>query len=220
MNRRKLFKIAAGASGALIASTSRASDVCDAVVPTVTQVEGPFYPADWKDYEADADMTQVDGGGFAMGQVVLLKGLVQDLDCNPIDGAVVDIWQASIFGQYFHENDAEFEDLKDKNFQYRCRVITNEKGEFSVKTIKPAAYPAGGSWVRPPHIHYKVNADGFKELITQMYFRGDSLNSKDRILNDMTQVQRDGVIVDFKEDGQKILTGIFKVVLEEETEKE
>ena len=36
---------------------------------------------------------------------------------------------------------------------------------------------------RPPHIHFKVNLDGYGELITQMYFAGEPKNKTDLILS-------------------------------------
>ncbi|MGH1468437.1 MAG: hypothetical protein ACRBBP_06120 [Bdellovibrionales bacterium] len=213
MNRRKLFKFAAGGTGALLASTAGASALC--MTPTKAQTEGPFYPKDWTEYEADADMTKlVNSEALANGQLSIVKGQVIDFQtCEPVANAQVDVWQANAFGQYFHESDASAEELKDKNFQYRCRIITDAEGRFSFKTIKPSPYPAGGSWIRPPHIHYKVISDSHHELTTQMYFEGDPLNQNDRILQGMSNSQKDSVTVSFKENQSKILEGEFTIAL-------
>ena len=37
--------------------------------------------------------------------------------------------------------------------------------------------------MRPPHVHFAVFAPGAKPFITQMYFAGDPLNARDRLLN-------------------------------------
>ena len=213
MNRRSLIKRAAGTAGLLVASSSSAASLC--LQPTKAQTEGPFYPLDWEQYEADADMTHMDGApALAKGQLAIIKGTVTDyLSCQPIANAQVDVWQANAFGQYFHEKDANFNELKDQNFQYRSRIFTDAQGKFSVKTIKPAAYPAGGDWIRPPHVHYKVIATDYRELITQMYFDGEPLNEIDRILQSMSPTQKEGVTVDFTENQAKILTGEFKISL-------
>jgi len=213
MNRRNLLKIAASGTGAFLTSQAGAQSLC--FIPTREQAEGPFYPSDWNEYEVDADMTKLaDSNDLANGQLTIIKGKVIDFrTCEPIKNAQVDVWQANAFGQYFHENDASIEELRDKNFQYRCRLITDEEGEFSFKTIKPSPYPAGGSWVRPPHIHFKVITDTHHELTTQMYFKGDPLNQADRILQGMSEGQKEGVTVDFRESASKVLEGEFTIAL-------
>jgi len=40
----------------------------------------------------------------------------------------------------------------------------------------PGRYDVGDD-LRPAHIHFKVTKAGYKTLITQMYFKGDSQNS-------------------------------------------
>lgn len=213
MNRRKLLQIAITGTGLAIAGQTSATEVC--ATPTKEQTEGPFYPNDWEQYEADADMTFINGKpSLAKGQLTIIKGqLIDHLTCQPIPNAQVDVWQANAFGQYFHERDASAEALKDKNFQYRCRIVSDNDGKFSFKTIKPSPYPAGGDWIRPAHIHYKVIAEKYNELTTQMYFKGDFLNSKDRILNNMTKAEQDSVVIDFKEDKNKVLNGEFVISL-------
>jgi protocatechuate 3,4-dioxygenase beta subunit len=213
MNRRNLFKIAASGAGLIMAGKSNAADLC--ATPTKEQTEGPFYPKDWNAYEADADMSYIEGkSSLADGQLTFIEGQVIDSEtCEPIAHSQVDVWQANAYGQYFHERDASEAELKDKNFQYRCRIITDEEGRFSFKTIKPSPYPAGGSWIRPPHIHFKVIAADYQELTTQMYFDGDVLNGADRILNSMTSDEQKSVIATFKEDRNKVLRGKFDISL-------
>ena len=213
MKRRNLIKIATTVTAGLVGQKALAAGEC--LVPTRPQTAGPFYPEDWAAYETDADMTQLGAhGALATGQLAIVNGLLIDSKtCQPIAGATVDIWQANSFGQYFHDNDAKWSELKDKNFQYRCRVTTNNEGKFSIKTIKPSPYPASANWIRPPHIHFKVVAKNYPELTTQMYFGGDPLNPADRILQGMSKEERQGVIVDFQENNSKILEGTFTLSL-------
>ncbi len=213
MNRRGLIKMAVGGTGSLIAS--KALGAASPLTPTTAQTEGPFYPQNWMEYEVDADMTKLAGStALANGQLTVLKGQVVDFKTSqPVPGAIVDVWQANAFGQYFHDRDATENELKDKNFQYRCRIKTDKDGRFAFKTIKPSPYPASQNWVRPPHIHYKVTSGDHKELITQMYFEGDPLNERDLILQNMTPDQQDGVIVNFSESLTKVLEGEFTIAL-------
>jgi len=216
MNRRNLLKAAATGAGLVMTKVSGAQSIC--ATPTKEQTEGPFYPADWDQYEADADMTYIEGrSSLAHGQLAIISGRVLDSQtCEPIANSQVDVWQANAFGQYFHERDASALELKDKNFQYRCRITTDELGNFSFKTIKPSPYPASDSWIRPPHIHFKVVSQGYKTLTTQMYFEGDALNSTDRILNSMNKAEKTSVVAQFEESPNKVLTGIFNLSLVKE----
>lgn len=60
--------------------------------------------------------------------------------------------------------------------------VSDTKGQFRFKTIKPGAYPTViEDWTRPPHIHSSVTGR-HEELVTQMYFPGEALNAKDRLL--------------------------------------
>jgi len=213
MNRRNLLKAAATGAGLVITKAAGAQSMC--ATPTKEQTEGPFYPKDWNQYEADADMTYIEGrSSLANGQLTIISGQVIDSrTCEPIAKSQVDVWQANAFGQYFHERDASALELKDKNFQYRCRITTDELGRFSFKTIKPSPYPASENWIRPPHIHFKVVAEGFQILTTQMYFEGDALNAADRILNNMNKAEQESVVAGFTEDTNKVLQGSFNLSL-------
>ena len=51
---------------------------------------------------------------------------------------------------------------------------------YNLKTIKPAAYPAGAA-MRPSHIHFEVWGKR-ERLVTQLYFKGDPFHDKDRFL--------------------------------------
>ena len=60
-----------------------------------------------------------------------------------------------------------------KDFKNRIRLKVDETGYYEYETIKPAAYGIGGGQSRPSHIHYMIQAPGYKKLITQLYFKGD-----------------------------------------------
>ena len=116
--------------------------------------------------------------------------------CRPVKDALVEIWQACASGKYHHSGDPNPASL-DPNFQYWGRTVTNSKGKYEFFTIIPGHCPATNSWIRPAHIHMKVHRRGYTELTTQMYFKGDSYNAGDRILQSLSQAERDSVIVDF-----------------------
>jgi protocatechuate 3,4-dioxygenase beta subunit len=175
---------------------------------TPQQPEGPFYPKT-SPLDTDADLTMVKGQQ-AKGEVVVVKGIIQDQFCRPVENAVVEVWQACHTGRYNHPSDTSTAKI-DPHFQYYALMKTNSKGEYSYKTIIPGAYKASRNWIRPPHIHYKVSLRGYEELITQLYFKGNELNQRDSILNELNKEEKNKVIVEFKKDESGFLTGKFIV---------
>ena len=192
-------------------SLARAAETC---VLTARQTRGPFYPLTEMP-DSDADLTIIPGNTEkASGQIALVSGRVRDLDCRPLGGAKVEIWQACASGRYNHPRDRNPAPL-DPHFQYWGEVATAEDGSFSFRTIKPGAYPFQRGWIRPPHIHFQVAASGYSTLVTQMYFEGESLNDKDRILGALAPDQRKFVVVPFApaQGSAEEITGRFEIVL-------
>ncbi len=149
--------------------------------PTPGQPTGPFYPAR-KPLDDDNDLTVVAGRqGRAQGRILHLGGRVLDGHGKPVPGAVVEIWQTNTFGRYHHPGDRRDAPL-DPNFQGFGRDLADDDGRYRFRTVEPAAYPAGGDWIRPPHIHFQVLAPGAGPMVTQMYFAGNPLNGRDRLL--------------------------------------
>ena len=197
--RRNLLKNAGLAGAGLIGSGLALSSIAKAAaaIKTPAQTEGPFYPVR-DQLDKDADLTRVQGRAeSAEGTEVLLKGRLFDADTGlPITGALVEFWQACASGKYNHPEDPNTAPL-DQNFQYWAQVHTGNQGEFSIRTIKPGAYPATANWIRPPHIHVKVHKAGYPSLTTQIYFKGDQYNNTDQILQKLTPAQQNLVTVDF-----------------------
>jgi protocatechuate 3,4-dioxygenase beta subunit len=148
---------------------------------TEEQVLGPFYPIN-KPLDRDADLTHLRSRrASAKGQIIHLMGLVVNPQGKPLAGIKLEIWQANAHGRYSHINDSNDAPL-DPNFQGYGVQVTDAKGEFRFKTIKPSAYPTGiEDWSRPPHIHFYLTGR-HEALVTQMYFPGEALNAKDRLL--------------------------------------
>ncbi len=198
ITRRAALQVGLGAAagavaGNAFASSERSEEEC----ATPAQTEGPFYPK--KDQlDKDADMTRVEGRSeTASGEVILIKGMVIDESLAPVAAAIVDAWQANTHGRYHHEDDPN-PAPEDPNFQGWAKLRTGEDGSFHIKTIRPGAYPVDDAWWRPPHIHFKVAKRGYHELTTQMYFAGNDLNGKDRILQDLSAAEQDRLVVDFE----------------------
>lgn len=206
-NRRSILKAGAGVAASAVPATIMAKPA----PPTPANPEGPFYPKH-QQVDKDTDLTLIEGHTErAQGPVIRVTGEVLDEHGMPVEGALVDIWQANAHGRYHHEDDPATAP-EDPNFQGWGMVRTDAKGRYAFTTIKPGAYQVDGSWRRPPHIHYKVSRRGFHEITTQMYFAGDPLNDTDRLLQSVAEDARDSLIVEFHEtDG--VQQGHFPIVL-------
>jgi protocatechuate 3,4-dioxygenase beta subunit len=163
--------------------------------PTWMEIIGPFYPVE-KPTDQDADLTQIEGRTErAQGDILYLSGRVLARNGTPVAGAVLEVWQANAAGRYAHIGDKNPAPL-DPNFQGYARLVTDSEGRYSIKTIKPAAYPTPSGWMRAPHIHFDITGK-VTRLVTAMYFEGEPRNEQDRILktsfnpkSQMTQVDR------------------------------
>jgi protocatechuate 3,4-dioxygenase beta subunit len=201
ISRRSLLGAGAGMAAGLIAHKLGAepapADACSD--PTAPQDEGPYYPTRDQPDE-DMDLTRVRGrSGRAKGEIIYVRGRVLDMDCRPVEGALVEIWQANAAGRYDHEGDAGNPRPLDPDFQSWGEVRTAKDGQIRFKTIKPGSYPADDKgWIRPPHIHFKVSRRSYHELVTQMYFEGESLNEADLIRKALSGDEQERVTVAFK----------------------
>jgi protocatechuate 3,4-dioxygenase beta subunit len=96
-------------------------------------------------YEPGAPVRTSVGSGYVLsGRVLAAK------ECKPIPNAKIEFWLANPRGDY---DDA-----------HRATVLAGQKGEYRVESNVPVSY--GG---RPPHIHVRVRAPGYEELVTQHY---------------------------------------------------
>jgi protocatechuate 3,4-dioxygenase beta subunit len=204
LSRRNYLKksILSAGSILLVSNVAKASSC----LLTPDQTEGPFYPIE-DQLDKDRDLTAVKGSDKrALGETIIMIGIVTDESCIPVKGALVEIWQACATGKYNHPGDPNPAAL-DPNFQYWGRALTNSNGEYSFKTIRPGHYQATESWMRPAHIHLKVHRRGYEELTTQVYFKDDPYNSNDRILMALSENERDSVIIDFKKKTTQVMDG-------------
>ena len=115
--------------------------------------------------------------GTPLGHKIIVHGTIRDQFLKPIDGALIEIWQANAGGKYLHNSDQNIAAI-DRNFAGCGRYITEGNGAYQFITIQPGPYPypnRGIEW-RPMHIHFSIFGQSFgQRLITQMYFEGDPL---------------------------------------------
>ncbi len=164
---------------------------------TPQQTEGPFYPRKSIEQQLvnDTDLSRkLAGHEFAKGQQAVVEGVIRDRKGAPLKGSLVEIWQACATGRYNHSRDDDNSGLLDNNFQFWGRAITGEDGKYSFKTIIPGKYP--GRTAR--HIHYRVDAEGFRRCSTQCYFSdfGED-NMRDGLYLDLNRKERELVTIEF-----------------------
>jgi protocatechuate 3,4-dioxygenase beta subunit len=145
---------------------------------TLSEITGPVFGHNILG-ELDNDLIQnfAKPGESAIGERIIVYGRVLDERGKGVPGALVEVWQANAGGRYRHQKETYLAPL-DPNFGGCGRVITDEDGSYSFRTVRPGAYPwpnGPNDW-RPAHIHFSVFGQGFAQrLITQMYFEGDPM---------------------------------------------
>ena len=159
---------------------------------TPRQTEGPFYP-DKMPLDTDNDLIIInDTLTPAVGTIAYLSGKVTDIKGNPQRNALVEIWQVDKHGVYLHSRGGSREKL-DSNFQGYGRFLTDSKGRYSFRTLKPSPYSG-----RTPHIHMAVSTKGKRVLTTQCYVKNEPRNQKDFILQRVKDTKaRDSLVVAF-----------------------
>lgn len=162
--------------------------------PTAEQVVGPFYPVRLPS-DQDADLTVIAGkDARALGSVVYLSGRVTNVRGEPVTNAELEIWQANAAGRYTHPADDNPQPL-DPHVDGYARIRTGAEGRYRFKTIKPGAYPVTPvpGWARPPHIHFDMRGRDSR-LVTQMYFEGEELNTKDRYFDRLPPAGKEALL--------------------------
>jgi len=167
------------------------------LIKTPSVGEGPFYP-DKMPLDTDNDLLLInDTINPAVGEITHLTGRVLSAAGIPIRNAFVEIWQVDSKGSYIHTHGSG-DDGRDKNFQGYGRFLTDSKGQYYFRTIKPVAYGVGRI-SRTPHIHVGVSKNGQRICTTQMFIKGEPANDRDGLFRNVRDPKaRETILVDFK----------------------
>ena len=110
------------------------------------------------------------------GPPIFVQAWVRDRQGRPVEGASVDVWQASAEG--FYEN----QDPDQADMNLRGQFTTDGAGHIAFRSVKPVGYPIpvgallraqGRHNLRPAHIHFMINQPGFKTQFSQVYCSDD-----------------------------------------------
>ena len=170
------------------------SDVLGASMQTVTinneahadateaTVLGPFFVDDAPRIDLGCDIA-----AGAAGQPCWVEGTVRDTTGAPVARARLDVWEADEAGFY----DVQYDDDRTAA---RGHLVCAEDGSFRFWAVTPTAYPipddgpvgtmlgaAGRSPLRAPHLHFRVEAPGFRTLVTHIFVAGDGLLERDSV---------------------------------------
>ncbi|SJX65642.1 related to hydroxyquinol-1,2-dioxygenase [Sporisorium reilianum f. sp. reilianum] len=161
------------------ASTGAAAPKTEA---TQSAILGPFFRAGAPAYAHGSDIVldhSVKSSDGKVGETAFMHGRVTDAATGkPVVGAVIDIWHTGPNGLYEQQDPAQ------PDFNYRGKFTTDADGYYALRCLRPTAYPIpydGGagdilklldrSPMRPAHIHLLIEAQGYKQLVTQIFDR-------------------------------------------------
>lgn len=127
-----------------------------ALVATPSQTVGPFFH-----FALTAKPNGRMVERFAGGEPIQLLIRVTDGDGEPVNDAMVELWQAGVFG----------------------RMPTGEDGACEFETMRPGTVPGDRAENQAPHINVCLFARGLlRHLHTRIYFAGDPALATDAAL--------------------------------------
>lgn len=180
---------------------------------TENTVFGPFH-VEGAPERAMGDNISLDG----KGESCLFEGRVLDIDGNPVEGALVDVWSDNADGFY----DVQQPSVQPE-WNNRGVFRTGPDGRYRFRGIKPVSYPIPDDgpvgkmlerihrhpW-RPAHMHFLVTAEGYEPVTTHTFVEGDPFLESDAVFG-----VKETLIVPFKrsEVGDTRWTSQFDFVL-------
>jgi protocatechuate 3,4-dioxygenase beta subunit len=119
---------------------------------------------------------------------IVVYGRITDNNGQPIPNALIQVWQTSEHGLY------DLQTLGESGMDLRANFRTDKEGTYWFRTVRPLGYsipmdgPVGEMvrqqnrhGFRPSHIHFLIGGDGFRELVTALYFGDDDHIDSDTV---------------------------------------
>ncbi len=141
---------------------------------TTSDILGPFY-------RPGSPMRSNLIPAVSTGNVMHLEGIIFKKDgIAPLPNVLIEAWQCDE-----HEH---YDNISDE-YLFRGAVKTGRDGKYAFKTIVPVPYKDGDAW-RPAHIHMRISSSNQQDLITQIYFKGDTHIEEDAAAKSPQSVNR------------------------------
>jgi catechol 1,2-dioxygenase len=151
---------------------------------TPRTIEGPLYVEGAPLVEGDVNLTSDPDDTDTLS----MTGFVRGPDGEPVAGAILHVWHANSQGFYSH-----FDPTREQTpFNNRRRIKLGDDGGYAFHSKMPRGYscPPGGACEvlmhalgrkgdRPAHVHFFVEAPGYRTLTTQINFGDDPLAETD-----------------------------------------
>lgn len=183
----------------VLASESLIDDITQVMASdnsTVPTALGPF----WRENAPRRKMGETIVFGIENGEHAFMSGTVTDsITGEPIVNAELDVWEAAPNGKY------EQQDPNQIDMNLRGRFTTGPDGTYNFYCLRPTTYaipddgPAGDLLklldrhpMRPAHIHFIVQATGYKPVVTELFDREDK-----HVYDDAVFAVRESLIIDF-----------------------
>lgn len=157
------------------------------LTPIPSQTVGPYFRIGLTDPKSVAQIARQG----VKGERVKLTCTVLDAEGQPMNDAMIEIWQANADGKYNHQDDKQ-EKPVDPAFMGFGRLATNDDGICVFETIRPGRVPGPKDALQAPHLAVSVFGRGLlRRLPTRIYFAGDPANDEDPILALVPKERRD-----------------------------
>jgi hydroxyquinol 1,2-dioxygenase len=160
---------------------------------TESTVLGPFFVEGAPEFPLGGNIARDLKGG----ELCVVTGSVAS-GGKRLPGALIEVWQAGADGYY----DVQ----KDEGVNMRGRLRADANGEFWFLCALPAHYPVptdgpvggmlkatGRHPMRPPHLHFIIQAPGYKKLVTHLFVKGGKYLESDAVFG-----VKDSLVVEFK----------------------
>ncbi|WP_327752371.1 dioxygenase (plasmid) [Sphingobium sp. SJ10-10] len=152
---------------------------------TPRTIEGPLYVAGAPLVEGNVNLSVDADEGT---QTLSMSGAVSGPDGEPVQDAIVHVWHANSKGWYSH-----FDPTGEQTpFNNRRRIKLGKDGRYAFHSKQPSGYsvPSGGATDqlmqalgrhgnRPAHVHFFIEAPGYRTLTTQINFGDDPFAADD-----------------------------------------
>ncbi|MBC2660165.1 catechol 1,2-dioxygenase [Novosphingobium flavum] len=151
---------------------------------TPRTIEGPLYVAGAP--LVDGDLTRTNDVNLTTDeddtQTLTMSGTITGPDGEPVKDAILHVWHANSKGFYSHFDPTGAQ----SPFNNRRRIKLGPDGRYAFRSKMPCGYscPPGGATERlmealgrhgsrPAHVHFFIEAPGYRTLTTQINFGDD-----------------------------------------------